>query len=283
MTDYDRIASAIDFIVENADQQPELADVARHARLSPYHFQRVFRRWAGVSPKRFLQVITVERAKLLLARGRTSLLDASEALGLSSSSRLHEHFVSLEAMTPDQYRQHGAGLTIRYGESDSLFGQVFVATTGRGVCALSFLDHDTVDAALARLVRRWPGAGLVPDPDQARVLARQSFAAGTQDAPEPLSLAVIGTNLQVAVWRALLRIPPAAFVSYGDLARAVGRPTAVRAVASAVGANPCAFVIPCHRVIRGSGAIGGYRWGLTRKHAMNAWEAANAEGMLTGC
>jgi AraC family transcriptional regulator of adaptative response/methylated-DNA-[protein]-cysteine methyltransferase len=230
-----------------------------------------------------LQVITVERAKQLLVRGRSSLLGASEQLGLSSSSRLQEHFIRLEAMTPNQYRQQGVGLTIRYGESESPFGSVFVATTGRGICALSFIDHDSVDAALVRLGRRWPGAELVPDSGQARKLAQHAFAAGMQDLSGPLSLAVIGTNLQVAVWRALLDIPPATLVSYGDLAQAVGRPAAVRAVASAVGANPCAFVIPCHRVIRGSGAIGGYRWGLTRKHAMNAWVAAIAVGTLAGC
>lgn len=277
MSDYERIASAIDYIVEHADEQPGLAEVARHASLSPWHFQRLFRRWTGVSPKRFLQVLTVERAKRLLKLGRPSLLEASERLGLSSSSRLHEHFVRLEAVTPAEFRNRGSELTIGYGTAESPFGRIFIAATARGISALSFLDHDTVDDALARLEHSWPGATLVPDPARAVSLAEQVFGPGLTTGDGPLSLAVSGTNFQVAVWRALLEIPSATLVSYGDLAEAIGRPMAVRAVANAVGANPCSFIIPCHRVVRGSGAIGGFRWGLTRKHAMNAWEAANAE------
>lgn len=280
MSDYERIASAIDYIVEHADEQPGLADVARQAKLSPSHFQRMFSRWTGVSPKRFLQVITVERAKQLLAQGRPSLLQASEQLGLSSSSRLYDHFVRLEAVTPAEFRSQGEDLRIDYGEADSPFGRVFVAVTGRGICALSFLEHQSVEQALATLADRWTGARLIADHTRARAVAQQAFRREPGDPASPLSVTVCGTNLQVAVWRALLDIPPATLVSYGDLARAVGKPRAVRAVASAVGANPCAYIIPCHRVIRGSGAIGGYRWGLTRKYAMNAWEAAQTEGKL---
>jgi AraC family transcriptional regulator of adaptative response/methylated-DNA-[protein]-cysteine methyltransferase len=282
MSDYDRIARAIDFLVANAAAQPGLAEVAAEACLSPYHFQRLFRRWTGVSPKRFLQVITVERAKRLLERGRPSLLATSEALGLSSSSRLQEHFVRLEAVTPDQYRRGGQDLVIRFGEADSPFGRAFVATTERGICALSFVDHAAPGSAAEALARRWPGARLVADAAMARRLAARVFRADT-GRDGPISVAVRGTNFQVAVWRALLAIPPGTFVAYGDIARAVGRPQAVRAVGTAVGANPCAFVIPCHRVIRDSGALGGYRWGLTRKQAIHVWEAAVTDGMLGEC
>jgi len=282
MTDYDRIARAIDFIVDRAAAQPQLDEIAAHVHLSPFHFQRLFSRWAGITPKRFLQVLTVERAKPLLAQGRLSLLDASESLGLSSSSRLHDHFVSLEAMTPDEYRRDGQDVEIVHGEADSPFGRAFIATTPRGLCAVSFVDHETGDDALDCLANRWPGAVLRQDDAVAGELADRIF----RRAPDPtqsLTVAVQGTNFQIAVWRALLRIPAGNLVSYGDIAAAIGRPAAVRAVGTAVGANPCAFVIPCHRVIRESGALGGYRWGLTRKHAIHAWEAAGAGGMLSEC
>jgi AraC family transcriptional regulator of adaptative response/methylated-DNA-[protein]-cysteine methyltransferase len=282
MSDYDRIAGAIDYIVANAADQPSLAEIARQARLSPFHFQRLFARWTGVTPKRLLQVVTVERAKHLLERGRPSLLATSESLGLSSGSRLQDHFVRLEAMTPDESRRGGAGIAIRYGEADSPFGRAFIAATERGLCAVSFVDHEAPGGALARLVQAWPAATLIADDAEAARLATRVFSL-RQSPAGPLSIAVRGTNFQVAVWRALLAIPPGSLVAYGDLARAVGRPKAVRAVGTAVGANPCAFVIPCHRVIRESGAIGGYRWGLTRKHAINAWEAAVTDGMLAEC
>lgn len=279
MSDYDRIAGIIEYLVTNAETRPGLAEVAARANLSPFHFQRMFRRWTGVSPKRFLQVITVERAKSLLASGGPSLLAASESLGLSSSSRLHDHFVRLEAVTPAEFRRRGRDLAIRYGEADSPFGTAFVATTARGVCAVSFPDHEPGAPPSERLRMRWPDAELVRDDQEVGRLARQLFQLDASR-HEPLSLAVRGTNFQVAVWRALLAIPPGSLVAYGDLARAIGRPTAVRAVGTAVGANPCAFVIPCHRVIRESGAIGGYRWGVTRKRAMHVWEAAVTDGML---
>ena len=160
MTDYDRIARAIDFIVERAAAQPQLDEIAAHVHLSPFHFQRLFSRWAGITPKRFLQVLTVERAKPLLAQGRLSLLDASETLGLSSSSRLHDHFVKLEAMTPDEYRRDGHDLEIVHGEADSPFGRAFIATTQRGLCAVSFVDHESGQSADDRLADRWPGAAL---------------------------------------------------------------------------------------------------------------------------
>jgi AraC family transcriptional regulator of adaptative response/methylated-DNA-[protein]-cysteine methyltransferase len=282
MSDYDRIARAIEFVLANAEQQPGLAEIAADAGLSPFHFQRMFCRWTGVTPKRFLQVVTVERAKQLLASGRQSLLHTSEALGLSSSSRLYDHFVQLEAVTPAEFRRHGQDLTIRYGEADSPFGRAFLAATARGICAVSFVDHDAPGAALERLSDSWHGAQLIADSAEAARLAVRIFAPGARP-DQPLSVAVRGTNFQVAVWRALLEIPYGTLVAYGDIARAVDRPNAVRAVGTAVGANPCAYLIPCHRVIRESGELGGYRWGLTRKQAINVWEAAVADGMLRRC
>jgi AraC family transcriptional regulator, regulatory protein of adaptative response / methylated-DNA-[protein]-cysteine methyltransferase len=302
MSDYDRIADAIDYIVANADAQPGLAEVAAQVRLSPYHFQRLFARWAGLSPKRFLQVVTVERAKRLLAENGSPLLDASETLGLSSTSRLHDHFVRLEAVTPGEFKSAGEGLSIHHGTGDSPFGRAFIAWTPRGICALAFLDDDAHGMALESVVRSWPRARLVEDAHEAGALMTRVFSrepgdrqagsrrAGSREPDSrdaggraPLSLFVRGTNFQIAVWRALLAIPEGRLKSYGDVARAVGRPGAVRAVGTAVGANPCAFLIPCHRVIRGNGEIGGYRWGVTRKHVINAWEAAASDGMLAGC
>jgi AraC family transcriptional regulator of adaptative response/methylated-DNA-[protein]-cysteine methyltransferase len=284
MSDYDRIAGAIDYIVANADAQPGLADIAAQADLSPFHFQRLFARWTGLTPKRFLQVITVERAKRLLTESKLPLLDASETLGLSSPSRLQDHFVTLKAATPGEFKRAGAGLKIRHGVAESPFGRTFVATTARGICALAFIDTatDSTEAAVADVAQNWPYAELIAD----EVAAAQTIArvferrvAGNA----PLSVLVHGTNFQVAVWRALLAIPEGCLVSYGDIAAALGRPRAVRAVGSAVGANPCGYLIPCHRVIRSNGELGGYRWGLTRKQAINAWEAAASDGMLREC
>jgi AraC family transcriptional regulator of adaptative response/methylated-DNA-[protein]-cysteine methyltransferase len=280
MSDYDRIARAIEFIAANAGAQPGLAEIAAQAKLSPFHFQKLFSRWAGVSPKRFLQVVTVERAKRLLDEGRDSLLGASESLGLSSSSRLHDHFVTLEAMTPAEYRRQAAGLEIRHGETETPFGRAFLAWTLRGVCALRFIDGEPKQAVLLDLQQSWPGAILKRDGAGARQLAERIFGGSSKGA-QLLPVVVRGTNFQVAVWRALLRIPAGGFVAYGDIAAAIGRPKAVRAVGTAVGANPCAFVIPCHRVIRESGALGGYRWGLTRKQAIQTWEAARFRGIAS--
>lgn len=284
MSDYDRIAKAIEYIAAHEAARPALDELAAVVDLSPFHFQRLFRRWAGVSPKRFLQLVTVERAKRLLEQEPRPLLDLSEDLGLSSSSRLYDHFVRLEAMTPDEFRRGGTGLAIRYGEADSRFGRVFVAATARGLCMVAFVDRASAGEALDRLRRDWPGALLIADAAHARQLAERLFAAKPAErAREPLSVLVRGTNFQVAVWRALLEIPPGRLAAYRDVAHAVGRPRAVRAVGTAIGANPCAFVIPCHRVIRESGALGGYRWGPTRKCAIQLWEAAVTDGMLAEC
>ena len=282
MNDYQRIAAAIDYIVANAGSQPGLAEIAAAIGLSPYHFQRLFARWAGLTPKRFLEVMTVERAKQLLAGTSMPLLEASDRVGFSSSSRLHDHFVQLEAVTPGEFRREGEGITIRFGQGTSPFGRAFVATTGRGICALAFVDDDAEPDPVATLAANWPRATLVEDGSEASRQLAAVFGA-RRAGSAPLSVLVRGTNFQVAVWRALLAIPEGRLASYRDVATAIGKPKAVRAVGTAVGANPCAFLIPCHRVIRGSGEPGGYRWGLTRKRAINAWEAGAADGMLTGC
>jgi len=274
MSDYDRIAAAIAFITAHAGRQPDLDEIAAHVHLSPYHFQRMFRRWAGVTPKRFLQVLTVERAKALLEQSRP-LLEVADAVGLSSGSRLYDHFIHLEGVTPGEFKSGGQGLAIAYGIHDSPFGRIFIAATPRGICSLSFLDDAGARTALNDVSRAWPHADIREDRQRTAQLAHAAFGMETADAP--LSLHVTGTNFQINVWRALLQIPPGGLVSYGDVAAAIGRPHAARAVGLAVGANPVAFAIPCHRVIRQSGGLGGYRWGETRKHAIHAWEAARNE------
>lgn len=269
--DYARIERAIRHLERHAGDQPELAEVAAAAGLSPYHFQRLFTRWAGVSPKRFVELLTVEHAKDLL-RSRASVLDAALAVGLSGPGRLHDRFVALEAATPGEFKAGGAGLTIRWGIHASPFGAVFAALTARGVCRLAFVDDEAAEREA--LAAAWPGARLVRDDGVTAAVAAAVFA-GNGGAKPPLW--VRGTNFQVAVWRALLRVPEGAVCTYGDLAAAIGRPSAARAVGQAVGANPVACLIPCHRVIRTIGALGGYRWGAQRKRALLAWEAARSE------
>jgi AraC family transcriptional regulator of adaptative response/methylated-DNA-[protein]-cysteine methyltransferase len=271
LSDYDRIAQAIRFIEHNHLRQPSLEEVARSVYLSEFHFQRLFRRWVGISPKRFLQFLTVEHAKRRLDECR-SVLDATYDAGLSSPGRLHDLFVTLEAVTPGEYKAKGAGLRIGYGFHDTPFGTALLAATDRGVCALSFVDGDA-DAAVADLRERWPAAEVTEDaPATAPLAARVFGSAEASDAPIPLF--VQGTNHQVRVWEALLRVPAGAVVSYEQLAQAAGRPDAVRAVAGAVARNPVAYLIPCHRVIRKLGVFGNYRWGSERKRAILGWEAA---------
>lgn len=271
MSDYDRIAKAIAYIAQNVTAQPTLDEIAAHVALSPFHFQRLFGRWAGTTPKRFLQVLTLELGKNLLAESG-SLLEVSDRLGLSSTSRLHDHFVQLEAVTPGEYRSKGEGLVIEYGEHDTPFGRLFVAQTPRGVCRAAFTDGEGAAAQLAILRRTWPLAAYVPNAQHTALIAELLALPPAEQARRPLSLHVAGTNFQVAVWRALLRIPAGSAVTYSDIAQAVGTPAAVRAAGTAIGANPVAYVIPCHRVIQRSGALGGYRWGLERKQAMQVRE-----------
>lgn len=275
MSDYARIAAAIAFITSQVERQPNLDEIAAHVHLSPFHFQRLFSRWAGVTPKRYLQVLTLERAKVLLQESRP-LLDVADTLGLSSGSRLYDHFVQLEAVTPGEYKQRGVGLTITHAVHDTSFGRAFIALTPRGVCSFSFQDGAEPDEALIALGRTWPLAQLEEDlPRTQAVIDAMLDGAKTPD--RPISLHVSGTNFQISVWKALLQIPPARVVSYAQVASAVGNPRAARAVGLAVGANPVAFLIPCHRVIQQNGRLGGYHWGETRKQAIHAWEAARYE------
>lgn len=275
MNDYERIASAIEFIVSRVDRQPTLQAIADHLHLSPFHFQRMFSRWAGVSPKRFLQVLTLERAKQLLAEAKP-LLEVADSLGLSSASRLYDHFVQLEAMTPGEYKTGGAGLHLSYAVHDTPFGKAFIAMTPKGICNFSFMDSTTAEQYLEMLRKHWPQAVLHEERQQTLATIHAMFS-GDIALDRPISLHVSGTNFQVSVWKALLQIKPATLASYTQVANAVGRPNSARAVGQAVGANPVAFLIPCHRVIQQSGKLGGYHWGLTRKHAIHAWESARWE------
>jgi AraC family transcriptional regulator of adaptative response/methylated-DNA-[protein]-cysteine methyltransferase len=271
--DFERIARAIGYLRRHAVQQPDLAAVAQHVHLSEHHFQRLFTRWAGVSPKRFIQYLTVEHAKSRLAASG-SVLDLAAAVGLSGPGRLHDLFVTLEAMSPGEYRAGGAGLIIRYGLHDSPFGPALIAATARGICGLYFLDQ--VGDGGARLRRDWPRAELRQDPDATAEAAERVFRPLSSNDGRALALLVKGTNFQLKVWRALLELPFGTVTTYGRIAERVGAAGSARAVGGAVGANPIAWLIPCHRVIRDSGALGGYHWGLERKAAMLGWEAAHA-------
>lgn len=275
MSDYERIASAIHYINQQVCQQPGLEEIAAHVHLSPYHFQRLFRRWTGVSPKRFLQVLTVERSKHLLNSCDT-LLDVADDIGLSSSSRLYDHFVQLEAVTPGDYKRQGQGLTIEYAVHPSPFGGFFIAVSPRGVCRAAFMDYSTLSVQVQALQQAWPLARLQHNPTGTRQVVDTLFG-NCAEPQRPLSLYVSGTNFQVAVWRALLRIPPGNLVNYSQLATALNRPRAARAVGNAIAANPVAYLIPCHRVIRQTGVSGKYHWGETRKQVIQVWEAARAE------
>ncbi|MEJ2795713.1 methylated-DNA--[protein]-cysteine S-methyltransferase [Iodobacter sp. LRB] len=276
MTDYERIEKAIYFISAHLHSQPGLDEIAAHLHLSPFHFQRMFCRWAGVTPKRFLQVLTLERAKQLLRESK-SLLEVSDSLGLSSGSRLYDHFVQLEAVTPGEYKIGGAGLSIAYAVHNTPFGPAFIAITPRGICKFSFLQGEAIDEHLADLCKKWPYA-VVHEERQATLEVLDGMFGGAQKPDRPVSLHVTGTNFQVSVWKALLQIPPAAVVSYSQVANAIGSPSAARAVGTAIGSNPVAFFIPCHRVIQQGGKLGGYHWGEARKHAIHAWESARYGG-----
>jgi AraC family transcriptional regulator of adaptative response/methylated-DNA-[protein]-cysteine methyltransferase len=268
--DFDRIATAIGYIRENRLEQPTLQDVATHVGLSADHLQRVFQRWAGISPKRFLQFLTVEHAKRLLDNS-TPVLEAAIEAGLSGPGRLHDQFVSLDAVTPGEYKSGGEGKTIKTGFHATPFGMAFVGLTDRGLCGFAFGARGDESELHADLQRRWPKARLVPVSTETEQVVARIFS---DDPARGLSLFVRGTNFRIQVWRALLEIPSGRLASYGDLADLAGCPQSVRAVASAVGANPVALLIPCHRVIRNSGLLGGYRWGLDRKVAIIARESA---------
>ncbi len=271
-TDYARIERAIRYLEENYRRQPNLKEMARGAGLSEFHFQRLFRRWAGISPKRFVQYLTAGHAVRMLRDSRTNL-DAAYDAGLSGSGRLHDLLVNFHAVTPGELKRAGEGLTIHYGFHPSPFGECLIAVTARGVCHLGFAPPSDRDSALSELKKEWPRARFEEAARKTAPLARRLFARGNGHSPG-IDLYVRGTNFQIKVWEALLRIPSGSVVSYEDIAQRIGAPRAVRAVAGAVAHNPVAWLIPCHRVIRKSGALGGYRWGETRKKALLAWEAA---------
>jgi AraC family transcriptional regulator of adaptative response/methylated-DNA-[protein]-cysteine methyltransferase len=273
--DYARVEQAIRWIDAHRLDQPTLDDVAGAMGLSPFHAQRVFTRWVGVSPKRFLGLLTVEHAKTLL-RDAASVLDATYEVGLSGPSRLHDLFVTYEALTPGEYKAMGSGLSLRWGVHPTPFGEALLAVTERGVARFAFLAEGDLDAELEAIAGHWPLSRLVHDQAGTAAWVARCFPEGGPRA-EPLPLLVKGTPFQVQVWRALLRIPEGSTVTYGDLAAALGKPGAARAVGTACKVNPIAFLIPCHRVLRDTGALGGYRWGLVRKQAMLAWEQARHE------
>lgn len=277
-TDYQRIAAAIRFLEENYQSQPDLAQVAAYLGLSDYHFQRLFTRWAGISPKKFVQFLTLNHAKQLLAASQ-SVLDATYAVGLSSPGRLHDLFVTYEALTPGNYKQRGAGLTITYGLTTSPFGNCLIALTDRGICALRFVAEGEMATAVSQLQAEWPQAAWVADNGRVASLAPRIFTTPTQPDAD-LRLYVSGTPFQLKVWQALLTIPPGQVAAYGTIARLLGDKNASRAVGTAVGHNPIAYLIPCHRVIRQNGGFGQYRWGSTRKKAILAWEAAQKQAMV---
>lgn len=269
--DYDRIAQAIAFIRQHHREQPDLAAIARQVNLSEHHFQRLFTQWAGISPKRFLQYLTVEYAKATLATSQ-SVLETAFASGLSSPGRLHDLFVTVEGLSPGEYKTGGAGLDIRYGLHPTPFGLVLLGTTERGICSLQFLTGEDAATAESLLQKSWPNARLIADPAGTEDLCDRIFYP-LPTHPSPLTVLVKGTNFQLQVWRALLAIPPGHLATYQTLAAAIGRPTAARAVGTAIGSNPIGYLIPCHRVIRASGDLGGYRWGCDRKAAILGWEA----------
>jgi AraC family transcriptional regulator of adaptative response/methylated-DNA-[protein]-cysteine methyltransferase len=277
--DYQRIEKAIQFLAQNYHEQPSLEEVARSVNLSEYHFQRLFRRWAGISPKRLVQFLTLEHAKKVLEESR-SVLDATYDAGLSSPSRLHDLFVNVEAMTPGEFKAKGAGLDISYGFHPSPFGECLLAVTERGICGLGFVRDGGRAQALADFKRRWPAAEFRENFQKTRTYIGRIFGSKKRNRAHPMKLLLIGTNFQIKVWEALLRIPPGSVVSYEDLARRLGKPSAARAVGSAVGRNPLSFLIPCHRAIRKMGITGDYHWGAARKKAILAWEAAHCSGGL---
>ncbi|MBK7895391.1 MAG: methylated-DNA--[protein]-cysteine S-methyltransferase [Anaerolineaceae bacterium] len=271
--DYGRIEAAIHYLEQNFQAQPTLTEIAAHVGLSDYHFQRLFSRWAGTSPKRFLQFLTIQHAKKLLAESQT-ILDATYEAGLSSPSRLHDLFVTHEAITPGEFKQKGAGLTIQFGFHDSPFGDCLIALTERGICGLQFVAGGDRAAALAELKASWPQARFVADEGATRPFIHPIFNLSEAEEKPSLPLYLKGTNFQIQVWQALLKIPVGTAVSYGTVAQLIGSPKASRAVGSAVGSNPVGYLIPCHRVIRQAGNLGQYRWGSSRKKAILGWESA---------
>lgn len=270
---YDRIADAIAYINTHFKRQPSLDEIAENVHLSPFHFQRIFQEWAGTTPKKFLQYISIEHAKSLLVEKQSSLFDTAFETGLSGTSRLHDLFVNIEGMTPAEYKNGGANLYINYSFADSLFGKIIIASTSKGICYIAFYDEE--NKALETLQDKFPNAKfqLKKDAFQANVL---SIFQNNWDDLTDIKLHLKGTDFQLKVWEALLKIPMGRLSTYGSIASNMGSPKAARAVGTAIGNNPVAFLIPCHRVIQSTGLFGGYMWGPIRKTAIIGWESAHS-------
>jgi AraC family transcriptional regulator, regulatory protein of adaptative response / methylated-DNA-[protein]-cysteine methyltransferase len=279
LADYSRIKFAIAFLTEHWREHPDLDQLAAELGMSPAHAQKFFKRWCGLSPKEFQQAITIDHARALLADS-ASVLETAYEVGLSGPGRLHDLFVDHEAMTPGDYKRRGEGLQMAYGFHPCPFGLALIVATGRGVCGLGFCDADTEEdraEALADMMRRWPGAKFTEQPGRTGPLTDAIFAPARASGKK-LNLVFIGTDFEVRVWDALLKIPAGRATTYSDLARHLGKPNAARAVGAAVGRNPISFVVPCHRVMGKSGDVTGYHWGVTRKRAIIGWE----KGLLAG-
>lgn len=275
--DFQRIAEAIDYMRQNFTRQPELAEVAGQVHLSPYHFQRMFTEWAGTSPKKFLQYVSLQHAKKMLKEEQATLFDASMETGLSGTSRLHDLFVNIEGMTPGEYKNGGVHLSINYSFAESPFGNILVASTPKGICYMAFADDGA--KALEDLQQHFPNAQYRQMLDLAQQNALYIFTHDWSKLHE-IKLHLKGTDFQLKVWETLLKIPMGNLTTYGNIAQKINRPKASRAVGTAIGDNPVAFLIPCHRVIQSTGLLGGYHWGTARKTAMIGWEATRAfEGL----
>jgi len=271
IVNYERIAKAINLICENYTNQPSLETLAESVHMSPYHFQKVFTEWAGVSLKKFVQYLSLTHAKVLLKEKQSSLFDSAHSVGLSSTSRLHDLFINFEAMSPAEYKLGGKGLSIDYSYQETPFGQVLVASTDKGICQVLF-KADNYDVE-ARLQSEFPNAHILQKTDTWHLLLTSIFARDHTDIPR-LNLHLRGTPFQLKVWEALLKIPRGSLSTYGTIAKEIGQEKASRAVGTAISNNPIAYLIPCHRVIQASGAIGQYEWGKTRKAAIIGWEGA---------
>lgn len=274
-SDYVQVKQALEYLSENWRDHPSLDDVARHTGLSPTHFQKLFTRWAGISPKQFLQAITLDHARNLL-RDAASVLDATYEVGLSGPGRLHDLFVTHEAMTPGVYKAKGEGVEIQYGFHASPFGYALLMVTEHGLAGLAFADEGGERAALDDMMSRWPKATYREDVHATKAYAGRIFEPNQWHQDTPLRVVMIGSDFEIRVWETLLKIPLGALTTYSDVAEHIGRPTAARAVGTAVGRNPISFVVPCHRVLGKSGGLCGYHWGLTRKQAILGWEAGMA-------
>jgi len=268
---FQRIAEAIDYIQANFRDQPNLDEVAEQVHLSPFHFQRLFTEWAGVSPKKFLQYISIAHARSLLKDGQATLSEATHQTGLSGTGRLHDLFINIEGMTPAEYKNGGKNLKINYSYADSLFGNILVASTAKGICYLAFADDPSL--AFSELKSKFPNASYEQRLDLIQQNALFIFTHNWTQLDQ-IKLHLKGTDFQLKVWESLIRIPSGRLSTYGQIASAIDKPTASRAVGTAIGDNPVAYLIPCHRVIQSTGRFGQYHWGSSRKTAMIGWEAA---------